>query len=295
MAVEYAAGRVPQYILDYFRAKGWKIGFSYLDVWKEEHQTAFTVAKAMELDILAAIREGLDQALAEGQTFQSFQKDLKPLLQQLGWWGHKVMIDPITGEEVIAEVGTPRRLKLIYDTNLRVARSVGQWQRIQRNKDILPYLLYLHGPSREPRPEHLAWHGLLLPVDDPFWQSHYPPSAWNCRCRVRQVTNREYQRLQAEGVPAPGGNLPGGRLSGEKTKVQTTAPPDEFYTWNNPRTGETTQIPKGVDPGWDWNPGASRLERAQKGLEEKAKQFPPGWQDLILTMVERWFKEHPEE
>jgi uncharacterized protein with gpF-like domain len=269
MPIDYAAGRVPQFILDYFRQKGWKVGFSYLDVWLEEHACSFTVAKAMELDILQAIRAAVDQALAEGQTYEAFVQNLMPTLQQQGWWGYKLMVDPVTGEEVIAEVGTPRRLKIIYNTNMRVARSVGQWQRIQRTKDILPYLLYQHGPSREPRPEHLAWHGLLLPADDAWWSAHYPPSAWGCKCHVRQVTATEYSRLQQTGIPAASGTLPSGQLSGERIQVQTTAPPTEYYSWTNPRTGKTEQIPQGVDPGWNWNPGDSRLRQLQQLLAEK--------------------------
>lgn len=33
------------------------------------------------------------------------------------------------------------------------------------------------------RPSHAALHGLVLSVDDPFWDKHMPPGwAWFCRC-----------------------------------------------------------------------------------------------------------------
>ena len=35
-----------------FRAKGFKIGFAWQDVWQEEHARAFAVIKAMRLDLL---------------------------------------------------------------------------------------------------------------------------------------------------------------------------------------------------------------------------------------------------
>ena len=37
------------------------------------------------------------------------------------------------------------------------------------------------------REEHRALHGITLPPSDPFWDTHYPPNGWNCRCRVVQV------------------------------------------------------------------------------------------------------------
>ncbi|MDR0638331.1 MAG: hypothetical protein LBG27_05420 [Spirochaetaceae bacterium] len=37
---------IPKIALDYIKSKSLKTGFSYLDVWHEEHAKAFTVAKA---------------------------------------------------------------------------------------------------------------------------------------------------------------------------------------------------------------------------------------------------------
>jgi len=168
----------PREALAYFDRKGDRPSFSYLDVWREEHAISFTAAKAMELDVRTAIREEARRALAEGRTIQQFQRDLKPRLEELGWWGRKEMTDPVTGETREVQLGSPRRLRTIYRTNLRTARAAGQWERIERTKEDLPYLLYQLGPSREHRPEHVAWHGLLLPVDDPWWATHMPPNGW---------------------------------------------------------------------------------------------------------------------
>lgn len=271
---------LPQAVLDYFRSKGWKFGWDWRDVWKEEHAVSFTVAKAMQQDLLADIRAAIDLALEQGETFETFQKMLQPLLAHYGWWGHAIQIDPLTGEEKIVELGTPRRLKIIYQTNMRTARAAGQWQRIQDTKDAFPYLLYTLGPSREHRPDHVAWHGLCLPVNDPFWETRYPPSAWGCKCRVRQVSQREYDRLNQTGVPAPptaetrlidpATGLPTGHHAPATVPVQTTAPPLELQPWTNKRTGKTEMVPKGVDPGWGWNPGiVSRLARSEQLLAEK--------------------------
>ena len=189
----------PEAILAWFRAKGIKPSFDYRDVWAEEHAHAFTVAKAMKADVLTTIRESVDKALAEGQTYQQFAKELTPTLQKLGWWGRADVVDPTTGEVINAQLGSPRRLKKIYATNMKVARAAGQWERIERRQKTHPYLVYELGPSEKHRVQHVAWAGIILRADDPFWQTHYPPNGWGCKCRVRQINQREYDKLVATG------------------------------------------------------------------------------------------------
>ena len=48
---------------------------------------------------------------------------------------------------------------------MRSARGAGQWDRIQRTKKLMPYLIYELGPSSDHRPEHEAWAGTCLPVE----------------------------------------------------------------------------------------------------------------------------------
>jgi uncharacterized protein with gpF-like domain len=67
-------------------------------LWAEEHALAFTVAKAMSIDLLAEIRAAVDAAMAEGQTLEQFRQALTPLLIARGWWGRREVIDPLTGE-----------------------------------------------------------------------------------------------------------------------------------------------------------------------------------------------------
>jgi hypothetical protein len=242
----------PEEAIAFFRQKGYQIGFDYRDVWQREHQAAFTVAKAMRLDILQDIRGAVDKAIAQGTTLEQFRADLKPILQAKGWWGVKPMRDPATGEVVQAQLGSSRRLKTIYDTNLRTAHAEGQWERIQRTKDALPYLHYAHTHSPHERPEHAAWDGLVLPVDDPFWASHFPVKAWGCKCRAYPMT---------EGMVSRRGLKEG------------TAPKVPAYTYQNKRTGEIQQIPAGVDPAFHYPPGG-RLDNLPKFVTDKIIAAP---------------------
>jgi len=274
----FSAGPVPRDALDYFRDKDLRVGFDYRDVWGQEHAHAFTVAKAMKLDILDDIRAGLDEALAEGKTFRDFAAEVKPKLQKKGWWGVKELIDPETGEREEVQLGSPRRLKTIYQSNLRSARAAGQWQRAQRTKETLPFLLYELGPSENHRDEHVKWAGTLLPVDHPWWRDHMPPNGYGCKCRVRQVSRTEAERMEREGIQKPMAELeinpetglPTGRRQRQVMPVRREPPPTETVSYTNRRTGEITQVDQGLHPAWSSNPGQDRVRVLRGQLADKA-------------------------
>lgn len=258
----------PKEALEFFRRKGLKPSFNWRDVWREEHVANFTVAKAMRIDVLMAIRDEVDRALAEGRPFAQFRKDLTPRLQEMGWWGEGRMQDPLDQKQKRVVLGSPRRLKVIYSTNMRTARAAGQWERIERTKAALPYLLYELGPSEKHRPEHVSWAGLLLPVDDPFWKTHMPANGWGCKCRVRQVSKAEYARLSSSG------------------NYNLKAPPIQTREWVNKRSGEVMQVPAGIDPGWDYNAGmVSRASRSLDMLSDKLQASDASISAALLRVL----------
>ncbi|ANT39906.1 Phage (Mu-like) virion morphogenesis protein [Rhodovulum sp. P5] len=232
--------------IDYFRSKGFAATgqrFHHLDMWREEHARNFVVAKAMNDDVLATIRAELQRALEEGRTLAEFQADLEPALQKAGWWGKSLMEDPQTGEMVEVQLGSPRRLRTIYDTNMRTAHAAGHWARIQRTKQAFPYLHYIQVERPSKREEHARFHDHIWRVDDPIWRRIYPPNGWYCGCHVIQRTEG-WMRRNGRSVSPP--------LDLE----------EEDYP--NKRTGEVVKLPKGVHPGFDTNPGATWLDIADR-------------------------------
>lgn len=266
------AGIVPADVLAFWRKKKLKPSFSYLDTWKEEHDLAFAAAKVMRRDVLEGLQSELDRAIEKGVPFDRFMKDIEPRMKALGWWAPHEVADPKTGKAAV--VDPPRRLRTIFETNMRVAHGVGQWDRIQKTKRNRPYLLYHVGPSERHREEHLAWHGTLLHVDDPWWQTHFPILGWGCKCGTTSVTQREADKLESEGVLAPNpepeldddGN-PTGHVLDHRIPVKRTAPPLNLQPWYNKRTDELEMVPAGIDPGFQYLPGESRRRALASGLE----------------------------
>lgn len=195
------------------------------------------VAGAYKADLLSDFRSAVDKSITQGISLGKFQQDFDSTVSRNGWSYH----------------GSRNwRSELIYSTNLRTSYAAGRWEQLTNPEQIqvLPYLTYKHGDSRVPRPIHLSWDGLTLPANDPWWQTHYPPNGWGCKCRVFGSTRNEYEAAQQAG----------------KAKV----PDDGTYTPTDkdgkplidPTTGKVEQIPNGIDRGWDYNVGTAAFGKS---------------------------------
>ena len=68
------------------------------------------------------------------------------------------------------------------------SRMAKKWFTIQKEKNEFPYLQYVTAHDDHVRPAHKALDGIIRPVDNPFWQTHYPPNGYNCRCTVKKLS-----------------------------------------------------------------------------------------------------------
>lgn len=241
--------------------------FSWKDVSAAEHAAAFTVAKSTGFDILKDISQSLAEAQAGGIPYAQWAKQIRPVLEAKGWWGKKPVVDPADGLVKQATLGTPRRLKTIFDVNMRVSHAAGRWAQIERVKDRRPYLLYSAVQDQRTRRDHRGWHGIVRPVDDGFWDTHYPPNGWRCRCSVRQLGPRDLEREGREVSPAQ---------------------PVMSKMVVNDRTGEVTNVPVGIDPGWAHNPGKlARDVGASLEMARKWADAPPEMAAAIESATRR--------
>jgi len=215
--------------IEFFRKKLNVPTATWKDLWKAMHARAFSVAGAMKTELIEDLREAVGKGITEGTTLAEFRKGFDDIVQKYGW---------------AYKGGKAWRTAVIFNTNLSVAYSVGHYAQMM-DPDVLearPFLRYVGSCSGEPRVEHMQWYNLVLPADDPWWDTHYPPNGWGCKCGVVSHSAREVERLKRE-------------ESGGASPVKTRAPKIEKYEWVDKATGEIHKIPKGIDPGWDYNPG----------------------------------------
>jgi SPP1 gp7 family putative phage head morphogenesis protein len=154
------------------------------------------------MDVLETIRGEVDNAISEGQSFQKFKNNLEPKLRKLGWWGKQDFLDKETGEVIRTQLGSPWRLKTIYQTNMQTSYSAGRYNAHKEVSDRRPYWMYDAINDQNTRPSHRAKDNTVLRADDNWWDTNYPPNGWGCRCSVRSLSER---RLKSKGLSVQDG------------------------------------------------------------------------------------------
>ena len=248
-AIDYLKGKLPE------SSQAWD------SLAGPVHGKVFTVAGSTSADLSRDIQQALTKALADGTGITQFRKDFDAIVQKYGW----------------AYKGKRGwRTQVIFGNNMRSAHMAGRWAQIEANADRQPFLQYRTAGDSRVRKQHQQWNGLVYPVGDVFWQTHYPPNGWGCRCTVRAYSQAD---------------LAGRNLSVSKPfEMKTRSVVD--------RDGNVTdRVPVGIDPGWDHNVGQSwitpelalgrKLARLPRELQGPVvdKTISPAYQSAI---AHRW-------
>ena len=88
-------------------------------------------------------------------------------------------------------------LRAEYNFATASAEMAAKWEQYERDGDRY-YLQYRTVGDSHVREEHAAINGTTLPVSHPFWDTHYPPNGWNCRCLVVQVRKSSHEQTSEE-------------------------------------------------------------------------------------------------
>jgi len=159
------------------------------EIGSDEYARAFTAAQTAGTDIADDLYYVMVDVVERSGSEQDFAKLVMPILKEKGWLG---------GDE--GKIGN--RVRLIYDTNLRLARAAGRWNHVQASEGMFPYLrAFTVGDSRVRHPpkseeDHRAWDGIVLPVSHPFWRTYWPPLGFRCRCSVGQMSRSQLARYR---------------------------------------------------------------------------------------------------
>ena len=256
-------GMEPKNAVAYLKSKGYAITWNWQEMLDQAHDQSFTVAKAMRLDLLSDIRGALETALEEGQTLKQFIADIQPVLESQGWWGQQVIVDS-EGVGELVQLGSPRRLKTIYQTNLQSAYMAGRKAEMEQTTETHPYWMYVAILDGKTRPSHRALNGQVFRHDDPIWSAIFPPNGFNCRCRVVALSEAAVKRRGLKVVSSEG------RMFTETVETGVDKRTGEIRT--APVTGIRTTDAAGkpitfrTDPGFNHAPGtglADMLKRKQ--------------------------------
>jgi uncharacterized protein with gpF-like domain len=227
----------PGEAISYFRQKINLPSTTWQDIWREANNWAFQVAGVTKAQLLNDLRESVDKSIADGTTLEEFRQNFDSIAAKHGW----------------AYNGNRNwRSAVILETNIQTAYAAGRYRQMTQPEVLSarPYWQWRHGGSIEPRPLHQEWDGLILRASDPWWETHYPPCGFGCKCKVFSFSERELQGREPD-----------------------TAPNNGTYQWTDSR-GNTHTLPNGVDPGWNYAPGASLPQQRQQILRNTLSQLP---------------------
>lgn len=162
---------------------------------------AWTVAGVAQLDVVLEVFDSIRSALSEGTSLADWKRDIRKRVGDR--WGSK----------------TSARLDTIFRTNVQTAYNRGRWQQMKDPDvvDVRPYWMYdaILDDRRTPICKSLSTpKPVVLPQDDPFWDSHVPPLHFQCRSSLRALTAESAKRRGITGkapdekVPEGFGNAP---------------------------------------------------------------------------------------
>jgi SPP1 gp7 family putative phage head morphogenesis protein len=171
-----------------------------------ERQKAFSIAGVTSIDQLQQVKDSLDKAMKEGLSF--------------GEWKALTAVMSLSLPDY--------RLDNIFRTQLQGSYMVGKWIQFMENKENRPYLIFDAINDARVRPNHLAYDGVIRPIDDQLWATASPPLGFRCRCSLVSVGESQAKSRSGQG-------------SGLNKIPMVKGADGMFY-------------PAQPDKGWDYNP-----------------------------------------
>lgn len=223
-AIEFFTGRIPM------------TSAEYLALEESVRAQAFMISRVASADIIIDIKSAVEAAIDQGETLRDFQARLSDIVSARGWEGL-----------------TPWHAETVFRNNIQTAYSVGRHDQMMDMSDSF-YGEYDAVNDLATRPAHAALDGKIFPLDDPFWDTWWPPNGHRCRCSVNPVHK---DVVEEEGL-----------------KVETEDPTGGLIEPVDPKTGSKMPArPLIPDPGWDHNPAKTDwkpdLEKYPDGLRKQ--------------------------
>lgn len=157
----------PEEAIDYFRRKQVITRKEFSRLSGEARSAAFTVSGIYRKDVLEGFKEEIAQALEAGTPQREVIKGFREILEGAG---HR-------------DLGT-WHLENIFRTNAQMAYGVGRRRALEDVAGDLPFWVYHAVMDDRTRPAHAALDGVTLPANHEFWDDHFPPWDFACRCSV---------------------------------------------------------------------------------------------------------------
>lgn len=225
---------------------------------------AFTVTLIEDANVLQTIRDKIAK-LPQGAAWDDVQGDVAKALAETPWF---------------SEQAAAVRAQLLIRHHGFMAYAAAQHETLKATEDDFPYWKYVTMGDEAVRDSHRALDGLILPANHPFWDDHYPPWGWGCRCQIVGISRDEAEALNPSKLAPsdPDAQARGWRpIPAQESKLV-----DGHLIRDN---GQTVVVANRSD--WKWNPGDLRIP-----VENLKKRYSP---DVWARFEDTARKTHIEE
>lgn len=160
-------------------------------------------------------------------------------------------MSPFLDDSESGIVRSLHRAELLLRTHGFQAYQAAQYNVMQEVQAELPYWQYVSMEDEHVRASHAALDGLILPADHPFWQTHFPPWEWGCRCQVVPISQGDMEEV-ADGSAQYGRVLSDVELRELEQSNRLALP-------NGQVIDVSSDWEKGREGAFYWHPGDLRI------------------------------------
>lgn len=178
------------------------------------------------------------------------------------------------------QAAAERRAEILLRTHGFEAYQAARHEVMERQTDVMPMWQYQSVGDNRVRPAHAALDGVVLPAGHPFWQTHFPPWDWGCRCQVVPLSEADIAEIRdqdADNPPERQRIVEGVRLERLERDGKLALGPGQDIDVRAPIERATT--PEERQGAFSWNPGDLRVS-----VEQLKERYDPE----VFGQFERW-------
>lgn len=239
---------------------------------------AFTIAGIEFADTLQNVRDTIAELPAGG--------DWSELKKQIvGEISPYLVTSSDPEERAKEEYGADRRAELLLRVHGQQAYATASYRLMDAQRNVFSNWQYQTLGDSHVRAAHAALDGVVMPHDSPFWQTHFPPWDWGCRCQAIPLSDDAVKEIKAEDASRPQEGKLVLNQRAQKTLEQSntiTRHADLENKEGGPRQF-FVQAPSesGKEHAWRWQPGDARIP-----LKDLRSRYTPD----VWAHFETWAK-----
>lgn len=224
---------------------------------------AFTTAAVEDVRVMGRIL-GILEKMPAGADWRQVQREVA---REMVWGGGDTEMKAARA-----------RAKFVVGLAGRQAYAAARWAEMREVAEDFPYWRYVSSGDDKVRASHAALDGVVLRADDPFWETHFPPWDFGCRCTVVVLTEEEAEemgvsdRRKLDWRPAEGYRFNPADVNMDPDVMMTEYGEEEWGRFADAMRGMNVDVRGKTRDAWEWWYEGVVVAKDGRELERFAKE-----------------------